>query len=336
MYGVYNALRKGTAGLSRSFGRAAGTAALASYAARKIMKGAKRKGAPGKYSKKPAMKRYRQVNMYSRDIEHLKRSSQSRVATLIYRDHETSSLLVAANLRNNVARNASTIGNLEEALAQLKYYDPTAPGALVTADGATGTYQKEFLFKKTYAQLTLRNNYQVPVQVEVWLCNCKRDTSIGPVTAWSNSYTDMSNVADTDISANPEDGNQFQDLWSVGKKKKAVLEPGQELVSAYWAPRPFYYDPSLSDTHSQTFQEDYYGASWIVSIKGVVAHDSSAAQYGLSPAGVDIILKREYVVEYDGGARFTYVYCTNDASSFSNGAVVSNKPVADNQSYSVS
>ena len=66
------------------------------------------------------------------------------------------------------------------------------------------------------------------------------------------------------------------------------------------------------------------------------AHDSIADEQGIAQAGVDILREMVHTLKYDsGGVDINDVIIDDNSSSFTNGAVVSSKPVSDNIGYSL-
>lgn len=341
-------LYKGLSGLAKRPESAIGAGAATAYGARRALTGkstyvrGKRKSNPSSgYPTKRRRISYtkRRSSAYDRvvkEIMSLKRIQEQNTATLVYRDRELNQLVCTTGVQNSITRGAVNLTVLEEALAQLRYYDPTAPTSLVTADGASGSYMKEFLFTRCSYTMSVRNNYQVPVEVRMYACRVRADTSQTPLSAWSAGMTDISNVDITDLNAYPTDSALFQELWKVEKRLVKVLNPGEMCSLRINSPEQFFYDPSNADTHSLEYQIKHHGSEMLVVVKGIQGHDTTAAQLGHLPAGIDISAVREFEVKYDGGGNFRYMYSTgNGVTSFTNAGVVSNMPVSDNQSYSV-
>lgn len=267
-------------------------------------------------------------------IKELKKIAESDMGTLTYRDRAPARLLAGVNAQAASAISASDTTILESVIAQLRYYDPSAPTALVTADGASGSYQKEFFFKRTYSKITLRNNYQTPCHVKVYCCKPKEDTNITPFVAWTNGLTDMSNGLYSDTNVFPTDSPQFTDLYKTIKSESKLLNPGQEMVCSN-SMKEFQYDPSLTDSHNLTYQTRNKNFLWMIVVQGVIAHDTTLDEQGLIACGVDIVVDRVFEVRYSAGADIKYVYVTDSLDTFTNGAVYSSRPVSDNIGYSV-
>lgn len=266
----------------------------------------------------------------------LQKEAKSSIGTLVYRITDGLAQLCVANTQGNESVFINAFAEIETVLAQLKYYDPATPGTLVTADGSTGTYSRNFYFKPTYMKITIRNNYQVPCNVRVYQLKVKTDTNMTPETAWLNGLADLSNGTINDIGMYPSDSPQFGDFWGVINETTIRLEPGQEKKFSMSSPS-FNYDPSISDSHALAYQVDQHVRSMLVSVSGVIGHDSAVTtEFGRLGAGVDIDLYKVYTIDYDAGANLKYIYYSNGYSTFTNGGLVSNKPVADNQAYSLS
>lgn len=271
----------------------------------------------------------------NKQIKELKRLTESDMGTLIYRACVVGAGGVSVNTSGTATALDVSVSNLETVLAQLRYYNPSVPGTLTTADGAAGTFQKDFLFNKLSMKVLFRNNYQIPCKVRIFVCQPKEDTSISPVTAFTNGLTDIGAPSSGAPNVYLTDSVQFSDLWKIVASKKAVLEPGREVTISH-SVKPFHYDPSLVDSHSQSYQNRFASTVIIYRLEGVLSHDSAVStEHGTSQARLDIRSDVTYEVRYSAGADIKYLVLVNDMDTPTNGFVCSNKPVADNQAYSV-
>lgn len=286
------------------------------------------------YKRKKTKASYKPRKGLKNQVRELKRLAESDMGTLTYRERYTSQILSSVNTAATSVIDGNSLTIIERVIAQLRYYDPAAPAALVTADGTTGTYQKEFYVKKCFHKLKLMNNYQVPCEVALYVCRVKDDTSQTPKQSWTNGLADQSNVNDTSMIVYPTDSGMFNDLWSIALSKKLILQPGDSTAVSF-ATKPFQYDPSISDSHALTYQTRVKSYSFMIVVKGLYGHDTAVAEVGALQAGVDTVVTRSYEVRYSAGADIKYVYCVDNSDTFTNGGVVSNKPVSDNQGYSV-
>lgn len=287
------------------------------------------------YKKKP----YRKQKNLKNQVKELSRLVKSEQAVHIHRKRACYNQGVAQNAIYFVSSSAmagNSVSNLEEAIANLKYYNPSVPGTLTTAAGATGTFSKEFYFKRSYHKMVVRNNYQVPVSVTLYSLRNKADTSIDPNTAYTNGLTDVGGISSTSLLAYPTDSLQFQDLYKIDNSTNKVLQPGEQ-AQIICSNKPFMYDPSLPDSHGLSFIKQYECHVFGIRIEGTLGHDSTVTtEQGFLPCAVDFYIESVYEIHYDAGAGLKQITVDQaGCDNFTNGGVVSNKPVSDNQSYSV-
>lgn len=277
----------------------------------------------------------RKKKTLKKQVKELKRYAEADMGTHIYRHKGTTIRSSAVGFMNLTSLTGVNNSAIESAMAGLRYYDPASPATLVTAAAASGTYQKEFLVKRQYSKYLAVNNYQVPAMVTLYVCVPKSDTSLSPQTTFTNGLADVGNPTSSSPLVYLTDSPQFNDLWRIAKSKKAVLQPGESMMVSYSC-KEYMYDPSLVDSHSEAYQSRFGAHTLTVRIEGVLGHDSAAAEYGTLQASVDVQEDRVFEIHYAAGADIKTVVI-NDVSdtSFTNGGVVSNKPVSDNQSYSV-
>lgn len=268
-------------------------------------------------------------------IQKVRRLAESDMGTHTHRIRSTARLLSSVNSCNTRSDSLVSITNLEAALAQLRYYNPSDPGTLVQASGLTGTFQKEFNFTKVYARSVVRNNYQVPVKVSIYMCTPKDDTSITPLESYTNGLTDVGNPSASSALVFLTDSPQFSDLWRVVSSKSVELKPGRK-VSVKFTGKPFQYDPSLIDNHAMEYQSKYDCCATFLRIEGIIGHDTAADEQGTIQAGVDVVNDIRFEIQYSAGADIRYITVSNGSDTFTNGGVVSSYPVADNIGYSVS
>lgn len=283
-----------------------------------------------------SLRKLNRVSKIQKQVKTLQRASKASMGNLIYRITTSAVQIVSANTQGNETLFVNHIAELETVLAQLRYYNPSSPATLLTADGTTGSYSKDFYFKPSYMRLSVRNNYQVPCIVRAYVLRIKTDTSQSPETAWASGLTDVSSsLTPNMIGTYPSDSPQIEDFWAIESQNTYYLDAGKEFRFSTSC-KPFHYDPSIFDTHGLAYQVDCDTRAMMVSVQGVIAHDSALSQQGRSGAGVDIDVYKVYSVEYEAGASIKFIYLDNSYTSFTNGALVCNKAVADNQGYSLS
>lgn len=279
-------------------------------------------------------KRDRPVAKLAKQLKNLQIQSKSDQGELIARIRDNSRSLCGVNAQSAADILGYSTATLESILSQCKFFNPSVPGTLTTADISSGTFQRDIHFATAYTRLRVRNNYQVPARVSIYCCLVKDDTSISPRTAWANGLADIGSVTYTDPMTFPSDSQQLSDLYKIESSVKKVLIPGQEMSLSYSAPK-FIYDPSLVDSHNLTYLKQYKCHGYIVVVEGVMGHDTTADEQGNLAAGVDIEIYRNFKVHYSAGAQIRVLYTSDGLSTFTNGGVVSSKPVCDNIGYSV-
>lgn len=289
----------------------------------------KTRGRPRKVNKVPLKKQVKQ----------LQKSLKSDQAYHTFKISEAGPLLASVAKCNHRAFSLGTISNLQSAMAHFRYYNPSVPGTLTTADASTGTYSRMVHCLGITYTLTARNNYQVPCKYRIYKVEPKADTSIDAITYFTNGITDQVQSSGAPDDETPQvyltEIDAFKSQWRAKVLKSGILEAGRQ-VSVSFKSKSFDFDPSVFDTHNLEYQTKYGSGLFIIRVEGVVGHDTTVADYTTLAAGLDLEGTRIYKFVYDAGTNLNDIYITdNRDTSFTNAGVVSNKAVADNQSYSV-
>lgn len=222
-------------------------------------------------------------------------------ATHTYRTNFTGDLFSGESncTYTSIRYNSSTL--IETALAGLRYYDPANPDTLVSAGGGDGTYSRRFGVHELYGKLHLRNNYTVPAKCTIYLLKPKVDTSIDPVTAFTQGMTDQNNPDTTSELIYMTDSDQFNELWSIVKSKSVTIKAGGEFTMSH-SEKPFEYDPAFFDSHQLAYQNVSRSKRWVVRMHGVLSHDTAQPlEQGLSNCGMDYSSFTKFVFKYDAG-----------------------------------
>lgn len=275
-----------------------------------------------------------QFQIVDRQIKDLRKKVHVDLATHTYRSLASARSIATANQCTHTLVDINTGANVETVLANLRYYNPSVPGTLTTASGATGTFSRDIHFDNIYSHITLRNNYQVPCDLKVYLCKVKGHTSNDPVTLLGASDQIIGGSSSVNPMIFMTDIETLTQQWSVDCVKSVRLLPGHECVASH-SEHKINYDPAHYDGNSDTYQKDFKSFVWVIRVEGVVAHDTTLDQQGNSGAGVDFIVYNKYVIKYDAGVSLNDIYYSDSRDSFTNGAVVSSMPVSDNIGYSV-
>lgn len=253
-------------------------------------------------------------------------SLQKKVANneghLIYKNRQSDrNVSTAINECNYLNVSAFDRTLIETVIANLRYFNPAVPATFTTVDFTSGTQYKSLQIK-AYSKITLRNNYQVPVKVSLYLVIPRKDTSIASKTSIENGLTDIGLTnGQLDPLVYPSDSPHFNDLWKIVKKKQIILQPSQQCYMNNSKVPWFSYDPSYSDSHSLTYQSRWFAHQYLIRVEGVIGHDSAVAtEYGVLQAGVDAMTDTIVQVRYSAGADIKYMITADDsAAAFTNG-----------------
>lgn len=289
-----------------------------------------------KCSKMVGKKLSEKVCSIEHQLKDLKRMEDASLGQLSYNLLSAFRVVAPVAEQNGSGFDIITTTRLENVLAQTKYWDSTT-SAFVTNDSAAGTSEKTFLFDHIGSTLTVRNNYQSDCEVLVYLMKPRGDTTITPGGQWANAIADdEGNVTSlTQYGSVPTMFSAFNELWTAKRVALKVLAPG-ESTSVYHSEQNIEYNPSLVDTHNQTYQRDHKACQWYIIVRGTISHDTVQNQQGIIGSGVDCKFKTVYKLKYNAGQNFSYVYYSdNMAQTFTNGAVQSHQPIPDNTGYAV-
>jgi len=287
--------------------------------------------------RKPITKKGKTLRTMKSQIRSLQQSERQSLGQMTARNIYSQRVLASANQQQIATiSNPLSTTTIENALGNLKFFDPANPGTLVTASMAVGSYQRNVLFKSVTSKLLVRNNYQTDVNVKVYLAQIKDDTNFDISSAWVNAVADGSNmVGTTELGQYPSDYNQVNDLYKVSMLSKASLSPGQSMTCSHTV-KDIEYDSSTVDSHGLIYQREYKSFQFLLVITGQLGHDTVSDQQTHLEAGVDCQVLDTYVVKYDAGINITYTHVNNYMdSAFTNLGVQSHQPTPDNIAFSI-
>ncbi len=269
---------------------------------------------------------------------------ERKVVKLNKRDEDLSAELVwrfidgaiQESAENEVAYYWSSInnlGNVDDVIAQLRYYNPSAPSTLVTADGTTGVYQKKFHFEGCSGSVTYSANYSLPAHVTIYQCVAKKDTSLTPINLITSGLADItSSGVIGDPLLYPTDFELLTNIYDVKRIFSGRIDAGASKTVGISVP-PFTVDPSFFDVHGLSYQTILNSTGFLTRISGVVAHDANLAntKYGLCPGVLDRLYKKTFRVKYDAGADIKFIHTLSSLDPFTTESEVCNKPLAGQQ-----
>lgn len=268
-------------------------------------------------------------------VKRLEKQIKGNTSVLTYKLDSAEAVKPAIAGALNGYRNVVYTADIESAIAQCRYFDPSNPGTLITGSLATPTYQQKIRIA-VYTKTVIKNSYMVPCVVTYGVLTPKQATSITPTTAWTNGLADQGNPTNTSYLLGMSDSIQFKQLWSCMKWHSKQLMPGEQIVVIHNQPI-FDYDPAYQDSESETYNRREKSAVVFYRVRGVLSHDTANAQIGIGQAGIDIHSRSTYKIYYNsGGASINTIVLSQGATSlFTNGAVTGMKDIPDNIAYSV-
>lgn len=286
-----------------------------------------------------ALRRARAANRSRRnrmDIKKMKCFINARTAVHVHRQRRSGRVLSNPGMTNIVdVQTAGSKASIEASFNNLRYFDP-ATNALVVGDPFSGTYSRDICLS-IVRKLLVRNNYQVPVHVQVWSCRPKDASQDSALSLYTSGLVDQNNPSSTSPLVYVSDSKDLTCTWNIKCVVNRTLQPGQSATASANDKR-FDYQISVNDENTVAFQKKQGGHNFLIRVTGILGHDNAgAAQYGIIPAGVDYLFDAVYRVEYDAGKDLQdYSVDDTSASTFTSAGVVSQKPLADNQGYSLS
>lgn len=282
--------------------------------------------------------RKRSVKQVAKQVRQLKKVVNASDATHTYKKSSIGNVTCGVGLCNHSNLSVVNMNDIETSIANFRYYDPSVPGTLTTASGATGTYSRNLHCKSIHANLEIMNNYQIPCKVKVYLCQPKADTSVAPQTYYTNGITDqvITGGDETTPQLYLSDIKSLNRQWKITCLKDVLLDAGKSFKVSHSA-GSFDYDPSIYDSHSLIYQTKFKNFTFMIRLDGILSHDTVAAQRTTNQCAVDYKYEVKYVWKYDAGCNLDDIYVSDGrATAWTNAGVYTSKAPADNIGYSVS
>lgn len=285
-------------------------------------------------------KSVRQQRSYNRsrkdrmDMKKIKCFINSRTATHTRRIRRSGTLTTAVGQQARVMLdNGGSLAQHELALANLRYFD-SGTNNLVTISAVVGTYTRDICMSIA-RKIFLKNNYQIPVHVQVWSCYPKDATGTSVNSVYQNGVGDQANPLFNNPLSYFTDAVDVKNIWSVKCVVDRILQPGQTAVGRGNSPR-FDYTIATNDAHTLEYQKKQGGHQFLIRIVGVLGHDSGGlAEVTTCAGGVDYVNDVVYKIEYDAGKDLHDISIDNTSGAlFTTGGVVSQR-IVDNQNYSI-
>lgn len=274
------------------------------------------------------------VAKLAKQVKSIQFQLKNDFATHVNRVIEQGSFLCANNVQFANELSITNSASLQNSFDLLRYYDPATPGTLVTAAGETGTFSRQMTVKNINFKVRLRNNYQSPCNLTYYICEAKADTGDSPLQTWRNGTVNqyITDPNDTAIYTYPTDSVQMKEVWKVIKTVTKLIQPGSQCEVNVNTGK-FVFDPSLFDDETDVFQRRNKATVVLFKIWGPPSH--SGTSNGTIACGLDFTSCRTTSIQYDAGTSLQD-YSHSDNFEIQSTAVVSNKPVADNQIFTSS
>lgn len=276
---------------------------------------------------------------------------QQQEATHIHRDFVCTSLNAAINTAaTQVFDNGGSIARHRFATKNLRFFDPTAnPATGSTAkivdinDGENKNVYNDVRMS-IYRKIVLKNNFRVPVQIELFKCYPKDATTLTALTCFNNgiasqTYTTPTPTDNTASATSPfvfiNDSRDLKFVWRIEGCGNKILQPGQIWTATDFC-KQFNFEVSATGDHSFNYNKNQGGFNWLLRVKGVISHlSATGAGQTLGQCGVDIALHATYDIRYDAGKDYHDITVYNPNPTTGTDLVVSQKPIARNQTYGV-
>jgi hypothetical protein len=175
---------------------------------------------------------------------------------------------------------------------------------------AANLLQHHVHFDSLYAKLTLVNNFDIPSIFDVYLLRVKLQTSSNPETILTAGDSDKGVAdADTNLLTYPSDFKHFNRVFAIEKHQRVILRAGDQFDMV--ATRKNHkYDPTAHDRTGNTYDK---GDMWFfIRHHGAVSHDqTTTSNVGTGDGGADIIIKRKFMIKYQGDVAYETIETNN-------------------------
>lgn len=278
----------------------------------------------------PKRRRYsrrRRKQSLKKRVRRLEIDNSAQMSNLLYKEISTDYIETDPNVATYTSYSITSKSQMAKPMAQLRYYNPSAPSTLITADAADLAETNKVMFRNIYAGITLKNNYRAPVKVTVYCLETKSDTNTGPNAQMDAAIADqvLQQGATTWNKANPNiyptELTFFKQKWKVLDSCTKVLANGRSMTCRCNIPN-FWYSPAYNDVNTNNFTTKYKSRVFYVRTQGVLGHEAAGvtdgADVGYIGGSLDVSQLIRYNVRYDaGGPSLNLIYVDNPAADTS-------------------
>lgn len=286
-------------------------------------------------SKKKKLKSNNPIRELKQRVKKLEKESSEDVAFNSYREISFGRVECAVNGSVfQLCSTANSVAAIEAMLVSFPHYNIAAAGTISNTSLVAGTYSRHIKFNGTKHEITIRNNYDVPVDIRVYNYGVKLDSAVTPDIAFTDGLVDnpSGSLTSTTLNIYPKDSAVLTKLYKLNLSEKTLLNPGQQIFMSYTS-KGFDYDPSIYDSTSEGNRRDLDTNFWCVRIQGVLGHEpATPANVGLLKAAVDYMVRASYNVRYDADMSLRNVQVSQTSTLGSTG-VTGDMATGDNEDY---
>lgn len=223
-----------------------------------------------------------------------------------------------------------TKSGIETAMANGRFYNPSVPGTLITADLSTGTYSR-IIKCRGHQRMRVANNTTVGYYCDIYVFECKDDSDTLAGAAWDAGLTDVGGLSSSSSMSFIEDSALLKSLWRKKLKKTYYVAPGEE-VSCSWTSPYFLYNPANKDVDTDAYQRSFHTFEMLAVLRGKICHSAATTtNVKIGDQAADVSIYREYEFRYDsGGPPLKYIVATDNQPAVSDERYA-NMPISDIQ-----
>lgn len=290
-----------------------------------------------KSSKKGSSKGKKTLEKQIKDLSKRVSKNSKELSTHTRRIMSVGDLDRSVNEQNNVVRNLCSLSEVENALANLRYFNESA-NTLVTAAGATSGTAMSVTIENVHTTMRYQNAGAQVGDYRIYIMTAKADTSLDPFALWNDADTDQAPTGTANgnrtLDAYVTDLDAVNVMWDVKEFKRGTLHPG-EWVEIKDNTGPFKYKNSVADVHGFEYQKSMKGTVAVFQFQPrMVMGVSVATQQGTPASRICYEEHQTYKIRYDAGGKVLndYSFDTSTNSSIDLAATTTwravNKPDA--------
>ncbi len=240
----------------------------------------------------PSIKKY---------VKQLIKQNELNASTNTWRDVDSGQISVAENQCSYSSFPFLTQALIEDALDQMTTIQSASGVTTETSTNPVSGTNKgvEIDIINALSTFNFRNNSATPVNMECYWLFVKRrlDASNTPQAVFEEGLENLGieSAEVTDLRFNVHDSPDIRRYFKVFKKRKYMVNGGDEVTLTLSRKTPFKYDPTDFDNHDASFQDPRWTQWLFVRLVGVTAHDDTTTTLvGTCDATLDFI-RRDHI-----------------------------------------